>query len=188
MRGWLSASGDYWRFKGIWFWADSEDLIISDTKQIISDTKPGTIGPSGPLPSAEWISGVHQELEHSSGLWLVTKSEPVHVSACTEIMPHTCDFIFGEWQLSALSKEVTGTQKNHKLCMLLSRTMCQCGWGTLREISVAAIHSSKLISSFLHTLVRKNANVSVFHLSSTIIHVTCTTPSPKTITTESPLS
>ena len=71
--------------------------------------------------------------------------------------------------------------------------MCQCGvWGTLRK-SVRLLHSSKLISSFLHTLVRKSADGSVFHLSSAIICVHClqmesnftyTTPSPETITTE----
>ena len=46
--------------------SDSEDLIIGDTE-------PGTVGPSGPLPSTEWMSGVCQELEHWSGLSLVTR-------------------------------------------------------------------------------------------------------------------
>ena len=72
--------------------SDSEDLIIGDIE-------PGTVGPSGPLPSPEWISGVGHELEHWSGLSLVTESELVHVSVCPEIVPHTCDILVG-WQLS----------------------------------------------------------------------------------------
>ena len=136
--------------------SDSEDLIIGDTE-------PGTVGPSGPLPSPEWMSGVHQELEHWSGLSLVTESEPVHVSTCPEIVPHTCDSILGDGNclFRALSKEVTGTQENHKAVRVAIvnfmehpdntevfgeafpgeevEKMRQCGvWGTLREISAAA--------------------------------------------------
>ena len=62
--------------------SSSEDLIISDIE-------PGTFGPSGPFPSPEWMCDVHHELEHMSGLSLITESEPVHVSACPEIVPHT---------------------------------------------------------------------------------------------------
>lgn len=184
---------------------------------IIGDTEPGTVGPSSPLPSPECMSGVCQELEHWSGLSLVTESEPVHVSTCPEIMPHTCDSILGDGNclFRALSKELTGTQENHKAVRIAIvnfmeqpnnaqvfgevfpgeevEKMCQFGvWGTLREISAAAT-LFKMISSFLHTLVRKSADGSVFHLSFVIIRVHClqmesnftyTTPSLETITTE----
>ena len=70
--------------------------------------------------------------------------------------------------------------------------MHQCGVGDLGK-SVWLLRSSKLISSFLHTLVRKSADGSIFHLSSAIIRVHClqmesnftyTTPSLETIMTE----
>ena len=156
--------------------SDSEDLIIGNTE-------PGTVGPSGPLPSPEWMSGVHQELEHWSGLSLVTESEPVHVSACPEIMPHTCDSILGDGNclFRALSKEVTGTQENHKAVRVaivnfmehpnnaqvyfLERRLKKCvslGCGGHLGKSVRLLHSSKMISSFLHTLVRKSALAAFF--------------------------
>ena len=127
--------------------SDSEDLIIGDIE-------PGTVGPSGPLPSPEWISGVRHELEHWSGPSLVTESEQVHVSAYPEIVPHTCDSILGDGNslFRALSNEVTGTQENHKAVRVaivnfmniqitlrylgmhfLERSLKKCisvGWGT----------------------------------------------------------
>ena len=169
--------------------SDSEDLIIGDTE-------PGAVGPSSPLPSPEWMSGVRQELEHWSGLSLVTESEPVHVSACPEIVPNTCDFILGDGNclFRALSKELAH-RKTTRLCELQSLTlsniqiMLRClakhilerrlkkcisvGYGGHLGKSVRLLHSSKLIFSFLHTLVRKSAYGSVFHLSSVIVCVHC---------------
>jgi len=204
---WIPAIALLKNQRGLDSGSDSEDLIIGDTE-------PGTVGPSGLLPSPECMSGVHQELEHWSGLSLVTESEPVHVSACPEIMPHTCDSILGDGNclFRALSKEVTGTQENHKaVCVaivnfmehpnnaqvyFLERRLKKCvslGCGGHLGKSVRLLHSSKMISSFLHTLVRKSADGSVFHLSFVIIRVHClqmesnftyTTPSLETITTE----
>ena len=104
------------------------------------------------------------------GSLLVTDSEPVHVSACPEIVPHTCDSILGDGNclFRAVSKEVTGTQENHKAVrvaiinfmehpnnaqlfseVLPERRLKKCvsvGCGGHLRKSVRLLHSSKLIS------------------------------------------
>ena len=74
------------------------------------------VKPSGPLPSSEWKWLACEVLRRWSDLSLRERSEPVKSINCPEIMPHICDAIVGDGNclFRAFSKEVTGTQDNHK--------------------------------------------------------------------------
>ena len=76
--------------------------------------------PSGPLPSPEWMLNVCSVLAKLSDLPLILDSEPINETTCSEISPHVRDTILpdGNCLLRALSKEVTGTQENHRAVRL----------------------------------------------------------------------
>ena len=89
--------------------SDSENLLY------VGSSNGATIEPCGPLPSPEWMSNVRTLLQKWSSQSLETESEPVAEIKCPEITPHICDSINGDGNclFRAISKETTGTQKNH---------------------------------------------------------------------------
>ena len=74
----------------------------------------------GPLPSLEWKQRACDVVEHWSGLTLVNKPEPIKRVSCPEVLPHIVDSIVGDgnYFFRDISKEITGTQGNHRAIRL----------------------------------------------------------------------
>ena len=76
--------------------------------------------PSGPLPSPEWKQHACEMVSQWSGVSVSSELEPVQAVECPEISPHVRDSIVGDGHclFRSISKELTGTQTNHKAVRL----------------------------------------------------------------------
>ena len=95
--------------------SDSEDLTyVGPSEDTIF------VEPSGPLPTPEWKTNAGTILQQWSGLPLITEPESDVEIVRSEILPHVCDSIIadGNCLFRALSKEITGTQENHRAVRL----------------------------------------------------------------------
>ena len=86
----------------------------------VVDMSDYSIQPSGPLPSPDWKQHACEMVSKWSHVPLNSESEPVKAIKCAEILPHVRDSIKGDGHclFRALSKEITGTQKNHRAVRL----------------------------------------------------------------------
>ena len=85
----------------------------------------GTVQVTGPLPSREWKKQVLVTLHHYSGLKRKPADktdlpDPVQIYPSPDIHPHTRDMLDqdGNCLFRALSKELTGTERNHRVLRL----------------------------------------------------------------------
>ena len=84
------------------------------------DVSDSSFQPSGPLPSSVWKQRACEMVEQWSLVSLISESEPVKAIKCKEILPHVRDSVIGDGHclFRAISKEITGTQKNHRAMRL----------------------------------------------------------------------
>ena len=99
---------------------NSEEKASKASECIVVGVSNSSIQPSGPLPNLEWKQSACEMIRCWSSLPVITESEPIKPIECSELLPHVCDAIVGDGHclFRALSKEVTGTQINHKAVRL----------------------------------------------------------------------
>ena len=88
--------------------------------QSLVDESVSSFQPSGPLPSPEWKRRACEMVRHWSCVSVNSESEPVKAIKCAEILPHVRDSIIGDGHclFRAISKELMGTERNHKAVRL----------------------------------------------------------------------
>ena len=103
--------------EGKWYCDDcSQELSIDDSCVECIGESPATVTVTGPLPTEEWKSAARDVIAKLSRCELTARSQRVQKIPCRDIEPHVRDRVWGDDNclFRAFSKEVTGTESNHR--------------------------------------------------------------------------
>ena len=103
--------------EGKWYCDDcSQELNMDDSCVEVIGESPATVTVTGPLPTEEWKSAARDVIAKLSRCELTARSQRVQKIPCRDIEPHIRDRVQGDGNclFRAFSKEVTGTESNHR--------------------------------------------------------------------------
>ena len=103
--------------EGKWYCDDcSQELSIDDSCVECIGESPATVTVTGPLATEEWKSAARDVIAKLSRCELTARSQRVQKIPCRDIEPHIRDRVWGDDNclFRAFSKEVTGTESNHR--------------------------------------------------------------------------